>query len=98
MNYLRIINQEKLYVKALNMDNFMQIVIKAMNFKKSNGLNHRQSRSFLKVWMLIMGASFTFLIQGGKVTVKMLKRFYALLSEVMFFMESKGKFMTELEE
>ena len=42
MKYHCIRHQENLCAKALKMDNVMQIVIKAVNFMKSKGLNHLQ--------------------------------------------------------
>jgi len=47
MKYHCIVHQEKLFVKALNMDNVMQIVIKAVNLFKFEGLNHHQFQEFL---------------------------------------------------
>lgn len=35
-------------MKALKMDNIVQIFIKAVNFIKSEGLNHHQFQVFLK--------------------------------------------------
>lgn len=43
-----IIHQENLCVEALNMDNVVQIFIKAVNFIKCNGLNHHHFQEFLR--------------------------------------------------
>jgi len=48
MKYHCIEHQENLCVKALKMDYVMQIIIKALNFMKSNGLDHHQFQESLK--------------------------------------------------
>lgn len=48
MKYHCIVHHENLCAKALEMDNVMQVIIKAVNFVKSNGLNHRQFQEFLR--------------------------------------------------
>lgn len=62
LKYHCTVYQENLYTKAL-MDNIVQIIIKAINFRKSKRLNHCYSRS-LEVWMLIKEGSFIFLKEG----------------------------------
>lgn len=47
MKYHCIVLQEKLFMEAFKIDN-VQIVIKAMNFMKSKGLNFHQFQDFLK--------------------------------------------------
>lgn len=39
----------------------MHIVTKAVYFMKYKGLNHHNSRSSIKVWMLVRGTLFAFL-------------------------------------
>jgi len=48
MKYHFIIHQENLRAKALKKDNVTQVVTKAVNFMRSNGLNHHQFQEFLK--------------------------------------------------
>ena len=48
MKYHCIRHQENLCAKALKLDNVMQIIIKAVNFMKSEGLNHHQFQELLK--------------------------------------------------
>jgi len=65
MKYHCIRHQENLCAKALKLDNVMQIIIKAVNFMKSEGLNHHQFQEFIKSMDVIMGSSFAFLKEGG---------------------------------
>uniref|UniRef100_A0A6P7HAL3 General transcription factor II-I repeat domain-containing protein 2A-like n=1 Tax=Diabrotica virgifera virgifera TaxID=50390 RepID=A0A6P7HAL3_DIAVI len=48
LNFHCIIHQENLCAKSLKMDHVMKVVIKIVNFIKSQGLNHRQFQEFLK--------------------------------------------------
>ncbi|XP_063814316.1 general transcription factor II-I repeat domain-containing protein 2-like [Pseudophryne corroboree] len=98
MKYHCIVHQENLCAKALKMANVMQIVIKAVNFIRSKGLNHRQFQEFLK----FMDAEYGDIIYFSEVRWlsrgKMLARFYDLRNEIKSFMESKTKCVPELDD
>ena len=91
-------NQEKLRAKALKMDNVMQIVIKAVNFIKSKGLNHHQFEEFIRSmnnhYLVIIYFSEGRWLSWGK----MLNRCYSSWNEIKAFMESKGKLVPEIED
>lgn len=61
MKYHCVTHEENLYTTALKTDNVMHIVTKAVYFMKYKGLNHHNSRSSIKVWMLVRGTLFAFL-------------------------------------
>ncbi|XP_075053814.1 general transcription factor II-I repeat domain-containing protein 2-like [Mixophyes fleayi] len=98
MKYHCIVHQENLCAKALKIANVMQIVIKAVNFIRSKGLNHRQFQEFLKC----MDAEYGDIIYFSEVRWlsrgKMLQRFYDLRNEIKLFMESKKKGVPELDD
>ena len=89
---------ENLCVKALKMDTAMQIIIRAVNFLKSNRLNHRQFQEFLKS----VDADYEDIIyfsEGSWLSwVQVLKKFYDLQNEIKSFTEPKGKLMPEVED
>uniref|UniRef100_A0ABM5FVD0 General transcription factor II-I repeat domain-containing protein 2A-like n=1 Tax=Pogona vitticeps TaxID=103695 RepID=A0ABM5FVD0_9SAUR len=92
-----IVHQENLCAKALNMANVMQVVIKAVNFIMSKGLNHCQFQEFLK----FMDAEYEDIIYFSEVRWlsqgKMLARIYDLRNEIKSFMEYKTKCVPELD-
>jgi len=73
----------------------MQVVIKAVNFMKSNGLNHCQIQEFFRTGYgdIIYFSEGRWLSQG-----KMLRRFYDLQNATKSFIKSKGKIIPELED
>lgn len=89
---INIIHQENLFVKAVKMDDVLKIIIKAVNFIKSKGLNDHQFQEFLKCMGIgyedIYFSEGKWLSQG-----KMLKRLYYFWNEIKSFMELKGKFV-----
>jgi hypothetical protein len=96
MKYHCIVHQENLCVKALKMDYVMQIIIKAVNFIRSIGLNHRQFKEFLKNMDTDYGDIIYFSEVRWLSRGKMLKRFYDLRNEIKTFMELKGKIVQSL--
>jgi len=72
------------------MDN-VQIIVKAVNFKKSKGLNHRQFQEFLSS----MDADYGDIIYFSEVKWlswgKMLRRFYGLQNEIKVIYGIKSK-------
>ena len=76
----------------------MQIVIKTVNFIRAKGLNHHKFHKFLKS----MDADYEDIIYFTEVRwlsrSNMLKRFYNLRNEMKSFMESKSKFVPELDD
>lgn len=67
------------------------IVIKAVNFMKSKGLNHNQIQEFHKSMEVHYRDMICFLEVRWLSWSKMVKRFYDLWSEIKPFKESKGK-------
>jgi hypothetical protein len=47
MEFLPVIHQQSLYGKALKSERIMKVVVSAVNFIRSHGLNHRQNQSLL---------------------------------------------------
>ena len=88
MKYKCIGHQENLCVKALKMDNVMQIVIKAVNFIKPKRLNHHQFQEFLEsvdanYGDIIYFSEVKWLSQG-----RILRRFNDLQNKIKSFMGS----------
>ena len=98
MKYHCTVHQENLCAKALKMDNIMQIVIKDVNFIRAKGLNHRQFQEFLKFMVADYGDIIYFSEVRWLSRGKILKRFYDLRNEIKSFMESKTKFVPELDD
>ncbi|XP_041419118.1 general transcription factor II-I repeat domain-containing protein 2-like [Xenopus laevis] len=98
MKYHCIVHQENLCAKALKMDNIMQIVIKAVNFIRAKGLNHRQFQEFLRSIDADCGDVIYFSEVRWLSRGQMLKRFYDLRHEVKSFMVSKAKCVPELDD
>jgi len=83
--------------RALNMDNIVQIIINAVNFIKSKGLNHDQFQESLKSMDadrgdIICSSEGKWLGEGEE----MLPRFYDLQDEITARMESNGKLVPEV--
>ncbi|XP_041442018.1 general transcription factor II-I repeat domain-containing protein 2-like [Xenopus laevis] len=98
MKYHCIVHPENLCAKALKMDNIMQIVIKAVNFIRAKGLNHRQFQEFLRSIDADCGDVIYFSEVRWLSRGQMLKRFYDLRHEVKSFMVSKAKCVPELDD
>jgi len=97
MKYQSIMHQENLCGKALKMD-VMHIVMKTVNFIRAKGLNHRQFQEFLKSMDGDYGDIIYFTEVRWLSRSNMLKRFYNLRNEMKFFIESKSKFVPELDD
>jgi len=98
MTYHCIIHQEHLCGKVLKMENVTQVVIQTINYIRSKGLQHRQFQEFLKV----MGSDFEDVTYYTEVRWlsrgNMFQRFYHLRTEIVTFMETKGKSVSELAD
>ena len=76
----------------------MQIVLKTVNFIRAKGLNHRQFQEFLKSMDAYYGDIIYFTEIRWLSRGNMLKRFYNLRNEIKSFIESKSKFVPELDD
>ena len=47
LSYHCLIHQQQLYAQKINMKHFMTDLVKAVNFIRSRGLNHREFKAFL---------------------------------------------------
>ena len=78
------------------MKHVMQNVISTVNFIKSNGLNHRQFRAFLKD----IDSNYDDIVYYSYVRwlsrESSVKRFWVLRKEIMIFIEDKGKILVFL--
>ena len=93
-----IIHQQNLCVKSLKFQHIMYPIIKAVNFIRARGLNHRQFQNFLNDLNtehqdLLYFSEIRWLSRGS-----MLQRFYELRKEVIIFLKSKGQPIAKLEE
>lgn len=91
-----IIHREVLCSKILKMDHVMDVVVKAVNFIRARGLNHRQFNCLLEETHshgLPYHTDVRWLSRGI-----VLKRFYELRSEIQSFMHNKGRNVQELKD
>ena len=93
-----IIHQQNLCAKTLNYKHVFGPVIKAVNFIRARGLNHRQFQKFLDDLNsahqdLLYFTDVRWLSKG-----RMIKRFYDLREEVVQFLKKKGQPMHEMED
>ena len=93
-----IIHQQNLCAKTLNYKHVFGPVIKAVNFIRARGLNHRQFQKFLNDLNsahqdLLYFTDVRWLSKG-----RMIKRFYNLREEVVQFLKKKGQPMHEMED
>ena len=84
--------------KSLRFKHVMGPVIKAVNFIRARGFNHRQYQKFLqdldtKPQNLAYFFEVRWLSKGS-----MLRRFYELRKEVALFLKNKGRPMAEMED
>jgi hypothetical protein len=99
LNFLCIIHQDNLCSKSLKMDHVMKVVVKTVNFIKSNGLNHRQFQEFLNS----LDSDYddvTFYAEVRWLTrAKMLKRVFDLQQEIQSYLKcvENGRHTTMLE-
>ncbi|KAJ0181964.1 hypothetical protein K1T71_002686 [Dendrolimus kikuchii] len=93
-----IIHQQNLSSKSIRLQNFMNVVVKTINFIRSRGLNHRQFKAFLDE----ISAEYndvTYYCEIKRLSKgKMLKRFYELRNEIADFMKIKDKPLSELSD
>ena len=93
-----IIHQEALCAKNVDVKEIMEVVVKIINYIRSNGLNHRQFQELLhdldsQQSDLIYFCDVRWLSRGN-----MLQRFYELREEIIFFLEMKGKSYPQLQD
>ena len=93
-----ILHQEALCSKSLQMKEVMDLVVKTVNLIRSHGLNHWQFKSFLvdmdsEYGELLYHTEVRWLSHG-----KVLKRFFALRSEISLFMKMKNKAIPLLDD
>ena len=93
-----IIYQKNLWAKSLKFKHVMGPVIKAVNFIRAQGLNHRQFQKFLddldpKYQDLAYFSEVHWLSKGS-----LLRQFYKLQKEVRLFLKNKEQPMAETED
>ena len=86
-----ILHQENLCTKTASLDHVMTVVVKCVNFIRSQKLNHRQFIEFLKEIEaehaeILYHTEVRWLSRG-----RVLERFYELREAIEIFMNSKGK-------
>ena len=92
------IHQQNLSAKSLKFKHVMGPVIKAVNFIRARGLNHRQFQKFLENLDtehqdLAYFSEVRWLSKGS-----MLRQFYELRKEVALFLKNEGRPMAEMGE
>lgn len=98
LSYHCIIHQQHLSSKAVGFENVMNIVIKVVNFIRSNGLKHREFQNFLSEINsdyedVAYFCDVRWLSRG-----KMLERVFELKDPIKQFLESKNKPVCELDD
>ena len=91
------IYQLNLCARSVKFCDVMGIVIKSINFIRSRDLSHRQFQALLSEMYdehgdLVYYAKVCRISKG-----RMLRRFFDMRDEINFFVEQKGKSMTELD-
>lgn len=91
LNFHCIIHQPNLYSKSLKMDHVIKVVIKSVNFIKSQSLNHCQLQEFLKSsYSEYFDASYYSEVRWLS-HAEMLKRAYDLKHKIKLFLEKLFK-------
>ena len=89
LRYHCLIHQQQLCAQKLNIKHLMTDLVKAVNFIRSRGLNHREFKAFLDV----VGSGYQDVVYFSKVRwlskAAILKRFQLLLPEIKVFLEEK---------
>ena len=89
LGYHCLIHQQQLCAQNLNMKHLMTDLVKAVNFIRSRGLNHREFKAFLDE----VGSGYEDVVYFSKVRwlskAATLKRFQLLLPEIKVFLEEK---------
>lgn len=98
MKYHCIIHQQNLIGKYLGFDHVMKKVVKAVNFIRSRGLNHRQFKEFLndiecEYGDVLYYSEVRWLSRG-----KVLQRFLNLIEEIKMFLNQKSQPVDYLED
>ena len=97
ISYHCLIHQQQLCAQKLNMKHLMTDLVKAVNFIKSRGLNHREFKAFLDE----VGSGYEDVVYFSKVRwlskAATLKRFQLLLPEIKVFLEEKKQNVEFLE-
>ena len=97
LRYHCLIHQQQLCSQKLNMKHLMTDLVKAVNFIRSRGLNHREFKAFLDE----VGSGYKDVVYFSKVRwlskAATLKRFQLLLPEIKVFLEEKKQNVDFLE-
>ncbi|XP_077966599.1 general transcription factor II-I repeat domain-containing protein 2-like [Styela clava] len=97
LSYHCLIHQQQLCAQKLNMKHLMTDLVKAVNFIRSRGLNHREFKAFLDE----VGSEYEDVVYFSKVRwlskAATLKRFQLLLPEIKVFLEKKKQNVDFLE-
>lgn len=98
IKYHCIIHQQNLIGKSLGFDHVMKKVVKAVNFIRSRGLNHRQFKEFLdeiecEYGDVLYYSEVRWLSRG-----KVLQRFLNLIEEIKIFLIEKSQPVDYLED
>ena len=97
LSYHCLIHQQQLCAQKLNMKHLMTDLVKAVNFIRSRGLNHREFKAFLDE----VGSEYEDVVYISKVRwlskAATLKRFQLLLPEIKVFLEEKKQNVDFLE-
>ncbi|XP_066121047.1 general transcription factor II-I repeat domain-containing protein 2-like [Saccopteryx bilineata] len=93
-----LIHQQALCSKSLKWDSVMKIVIRCVNFIRTNALNHRQFQEFLSE----LNVAYEDVLYYTKVRWlsrgRVLRHFYDLFPQITAFMLSKNKEVPELND
>ena len=94
LSYHCLIHQQQLCAQKLNMKHLMTDLVKAVNFIKSRGLNHREFKAFLYE----VGSRYEDVVYVRWLSkAATLKRFQLLLPEIKVFLEEKKQNVDFLE-
>jgi putative ubiquitin-RnfH superfamily antitoxin RatB of RatAB toxin-antitoxin module len=98
MKYHCIIHQQNLIGKNLGFDHVMKKVVKAVNFIRSRGLNHRQFKEFLNEIECEYGDVLYYSEVRWLSRGKVLQRFLILIEEIKMFLKEKNQPVDYLED
>ena len=96
LSYHCLIHQQQLCAQKLNMKHLMTDLVKAANFIRSRGLNHREFKAFLDE----VGSGYEDVVYTSKVrwlSKAATKRFQLLLPEIKVFLEETKQNVDFLE-